>query len=839
MKAYDDALRLALKSGEYFNVSEKSEYVETLLAKCIDQYKEFRLKIEKSKDSSVEESIEIDPKMEDIIEKMFSRCFNDSCFEQAVGIALDTRRIDFLERTCNLAVSVGKDSVLNYTFNLCVEARNISSREFRSSVMEVLVKSYNALRVPDYANMCFCLQFLNQPTEIAKVLYDLIKSNEEKALIAYQIAFDLVETENQGIIINIVTAFNQLVSVETVDGLAHNVDAMEIEGEDIFKDRVAKLKKILSDGFETDLKLNFLFKNCKTDASIIQSIRTATENKSSVLHNACVISHAFTNAGTTNDEFLRNNINWLGKAKNWAKFTAVGSMGVVHKGHVHESMNLLNVYLPPVERTGTVQASMQYSEAGALFALGLIHSNQAGSGVLSSSSIGNPTSIIEYLSRSLLNNAGNDVCLHGGCLGLGLAAMGTGNEELFAQFRNVLFEDSAVAGEGAALGIGLLMAGQSDSALVQECISELLNHAHDTSHEKIVRGLSLAIAMMVYGKEEGADVIIEQLIGDRDPVIRYGGVFAIALAYCGTSDNEAIKKLLHLAVSDVSDDVRRVAVIGLGFLSFRAPETVPKLIALLSESFNIHVRYGSCLAVGISCAGTGLKEAIDMLNPMLEDPSDIVRQGAFVSMAMVLQEVSEVRSPTVKKFREMINKVLQGKHEPLMAKLGAIWAAGILDAGGRNVCISMLSRAGFLKMGSVLGLMMFLQSWYWYPLSLFLSLSFTPTVLIGLNKNFDIPNQYEVQCNAPLSMFAYPKVEEKKEDEKKPVATAVLSTTLKSKVREKKKEAKRKGLDTPGTPSSPRERDPSSPTSPDSSLNLERVPSLLSTSSYMSFDVCR
>ena len=73
------------------------------------------------------------------------------------------------------------------------------------------------------------------------------------------------------------------------------------------------------------------------------------------------------------------------------------------------------------------------------------------------------------------------------------------------------------------LGLGLLMVGQSESTLAQTNIPVLLNYAHDTSHEKIIRALSLSIAMMVYGKEESADVIIEQLSRDRDPIIRYGG----------------------------------------------------------------------------------------------------------------------------------------------------------------------------------------------------------------------------------------------------------------------------------------------------------------------------
>jgi HEAT repeat protein len=50
----------------------------------------------------------------------------------------------------------------------------------------------------------------------------------------------------------------------------------------------------------------------------------------------------------------------------------------------------------------------------------------------------------------------------------------------------------------------------------------------------------------------------------RDPIVRYGGMYAIAMAYCGTADNESIRKLLHVAVSDVSDDVRRAAVTSLG-----------------------------------------------------------------------------------------------------------------------------------------------------------------------------------------------------------------------------------------------------------------------------------
>ena len=65
-------------------------------------------------------------------------------------------------------------------------------------------------------------------------------------------------------------------------------------------------------------------------------------------------------------------------------------------------------------------------------------------------------------------------------------------------------------------------------------------------------------------KEEEADTIIEKLLLDQDSILRYGGCFSLGMAYCGTSSSKAIKKLLHIAVTDFSDDVRRAAVISLG-----------------------------------------------------------------------------------------------------------------------------------------------------------------------------------------------------------------------------------------------------------------------------------
>lgn len=360
-----------------------------------------------------------------------------------------------------------------------------------------------------------------------------------------------------------------------------------------------------------------------------------------------------------------------------------------------------------------------------------------------------------------------------------------------------MYMDNAVAGEAAGIAMGLTMLGSAS----QQALSDMLTYAHDTQLEKIIRGLAVGIALVMYSREEQADTLIEQLCLDKDPILRYGGMYTVGLAYAGTANNRALQRLLRIAVSDVSDDVRRAAVTNIGFLLFRQPKECPRLVSLLAASYNPHVRYGSALAVGIACAGSALKEAIEILEPLASDATDFVRQGALIALAMVLMQVNKVRAcprgwccpvahppaqtqePKSETVRKMFDERITDKHEELMAKFGAILASGIIDAGGRNVTISLASRSGHSNMSAIVGLALFTQFWYWYPLIHFVSLAFTPTAVVCLNKDLKMP-KLTIKSNARPSLFAYPpevKPPEKKEVVK--VATAVLSTAAKSKAR--------------------------------------------------------
>ena len=69
---------------------------------------------------------------------------------------------------------------------------------------------------------------------------------------------------------------------------------------------------------------------------------------------------------------------------------------------------------------------------------------------------------------------------HGACLGLGLAGLGSNDEEALEEVKGILYTDSAVAGEAAGIALGLIAVGSAS-----ERAQELLTYAHDTQHEKV------------------------------------------------------------------------------------------------------------------------------------------------------------------------------------------------------------------------------------------------------------------------------------------------------------------------------------------------------------------
>ena len=110
-------------------------------------------------------------------------------------------------------------------------------------------------------------------------------------------------------------------------------------------------------------------------------------------------------------------------------------------------MTLLEPYLP--SEGGAIAANGGYAEGGALLALGLIHGkpNCASS---------KRKATVAYLRSQLRANQANEVVCHGAAMGIGLAGLGCLDAAIFNELREVLYTDSAVAGEAAGLAMGMV-----------------------------------------------------------------------------------------------------------------------------------------------------------------------------------------------------------------------------------------------------------------------------------------------------------------------------------------------------------------------------------------------
>lgn len=94
------------------------------------------------------------------------------------------------------------------------------------------------------------------------------------------------------------------------------------------------LLSVLSGAWPVRLNLEFLYFSNATDLQLLQNMKEAFDARVSMCHSALVMANAFMHAGTTRDTFLRENLEWLKTATNWAMFGATASLGVIHHGHL-------------------------------------------------------------------------------------------------------------------------------------------------------------------------------------------------------------------------------------------------------------------------------------------------------------------------------------------------------------------------------------------------------------------------------------------------------------------------------------------------------------------------
>uniref|UniRef100_A0A0R3S069 26S proteasome non-ATPase regulatory subunit 1 n=1 Tax=Elaeophora elaphi TaxID=1147741 RepID=A0A0R3S069_9BILA len=621
---YNGALQLALAAEDKFQLTPRSpsvlvgsqdeQYVNKIIEHALDTYKQAK----RNED-------EIDPRLEKLINRLFERNMKRRELRYVIGLALDTRRTDMIL----IAIKATDDQAALLTETVAKVLESQMDRAFRSIVLDLLLRLFAELEEPDFVSMCQCLIKLEKPDDVADILQRLVSNKGDSGvLLAYQIAFDLYENASQQFISKIEQSLidNTPIDAPTTSGTM--IQPMEITAEEKtepsksttiiaskthstetsltneeaeegkndeqskdtsssesveekekqkdspeitkpsedttdggmsetsnspgtaagtakmevsfaerskIKDKVVceRLRSILRGEQTIKHHMQFLIKNNHTDMLILKQIKESVRTASA--HNATVIANGLMHLGTTTDDFLRDNLEWISKATNWNKFNAVASLGLIHKGHEANALKLLDPYLPKGEAD-----QFGFKEGGSLYAYGLIHANHGSA------------EVIAYLRDQLLK-ATTSAARHGACLGLGLAAMGTHDEQA----------NDAVTGEAAGLAMGLVMVG----GMQTEAYQEMVQYVCDTQHDKIQRGLRTGIALLAYGRQEEAEKLITPLLEHKsNAVLRSTAVCMLAMAYTGSGKADVVRRLLAKVAADPNQDVKRFAVIAIGFV---------------------------------------------------------------------------------------------------------------------------------------------------------------------------------------------------------------------------------------------------------------------------------
>lgn len=300
------ALKWALQAGSAYltDATDGSPYVQRLVAAALDAYIEEKQAQDAEEKKSDEPPLIPPEALAEMVEGLVSSACSHGHFRDALGLALEARQLSQVKYILQEANSL---EFLRYAVTTVQQF--VTDKAWRAEVLQVLVRAMEEGFPQETACDCVLLyQWLKRPSQVALVLSKLLKdTNVDQQLLGLQLVFDLTDAGDQ--------AFCQDVAQEWL-----NSKTSEEGGEEWTKSMDQGLR-VLQGGFAAELAVSFLHKQSAADRHFMESIKKALEERSSsrqaALHTAAVVTHSYLYAGTTNDSFLRDYLDWMKKASNW------------------------------------------------------------------------------------------------------------------------------------------------------------------------------------------------------------------------------------------------------------------------------------------------------------------------------------------------------------------------------------------------------------------------------------------------------------------------------------------------------------------------------------------
>lgn len=124
-------------------------------------------------------------RLEELVNRIFERNLANKEIRYVIGLSLDTRRIDMLER----AVRISDDQAAMLAETVAKVFESQLDRRFRGQALDAIFRLFAQMKEPDFVSMCQCLIKLEKPEDVADILRRLLKSSVN---LQFLIAFDFL-----------------------------------------------------------------------------------------------------------------------------------------------------------------------------------------------------------------------------------------------------------------------------------------------------------------------------------------------------------------------------------------------------------------------------------------------------------------------------------------------------------------------------------------------------------------------------------------------------------------------------------------------------------------------
>ncbi|MES1922287.1 hypothetical protein MHBO_003797 [Bonamia ostreae] len=176
-----------------------------------------------------------------------------------------------------------------------------------------------------------------------------------------------------------------------------------------------------------------------------------------------------------------------------------------------------------------------------------------------------------------------------------------------------------------------------------------------------------------------------------------------------------------------------------------------------------------------------------------------------MAKSLVFAQTTSSQKSRVEEHIQEISKYIKNTSSgdfPSFSKSGAILSMGLLTLGGNNCTVSMLSDNGhkslfggdngnIIRPVAVAGVLLFMQSWHWYPFNHFLSLAVKPTAFIGITSALKMPKHFRLFCRNAQN-YEFPEFKLEEEKKKTEASEVTLSISEKSKLERYRRRSKNK-----------------------------------------------